>query len=106
MSESIEVQIYESVADVTGEMLLAAREHDWERLAQLEQRCADFVQQLKSCTEEHLSGPSLQRKIASIKKILADDREIRNLVDPWMVKLSAMISSNSNERRLGSSYRQ
>jgi flagellar protein FliT len=83
------IAIYESVAQLTSQMLIAARQQDWEKLAELEQSCADYVDKLSNYNNSQpLTGKALERKMASIKKILADDREIRDLVDPWMVKLS------------------
>ena len=39
-----------------------------------------------------------------IRKILADDRAIRDLTSPWMAKLGAMLQSTGAERRLASAY--
>jgi len=98
--------IYESVALLTTEMVVAARKQDWERLAELEANCADYVEKLKDHDQaEPLTGKALARKLASIKKILADDREIRDLVDPWMVKFSNMMTINAAHGQLKSSKR-
>lgn len=99
------VTLYEEVALITKRMLVAAQAQDWEKLSTLEDQCGEYVEKLKAFdTEPPLTGDAYKRKLASIKSILADDREIRDLVAPWMVKLNAMISTQKVENRLSASY--
>jgi flagellar protein FliT len=99
------VVLYEEVAHITKNMLIAAQAHDWEKLSTLEDECSDYVERLKVFdSEPPLTGEAYARKLASIKSILADDREIRNLVAPWMVKLNAMISTQKVEKRYSASF--
>lgn len=51
-----------------------------------------------------LTGAERERKVEIIKKILADDREIRNITEPWMNKLSMLINSTGTERKLNQAY--
>ena len=97
--------LYETVATITDQMLAAARAGDWEQLAALELRCADQVKILKTGEPPVLlTGTSRERKVQIIKKILADDKEIRNITEPWMNKLSMMINSTGAERKLNRAY--
>ena len=90
------LSLYEAVAETTTQMLAAARCRDWKRLAELEAACAEYAVMIAvQAADNPLSSHELEKKIASIKKILADDREIRNLVEPWMVKLSAMFEGQA-----------
>lgn len=99
------IAVYEAVAKLTSQMLLAARQQDWDKLTNLEHSCAQHVEMLKVIQEvTPLPKEARERKVASIKSILADDREIRNLVSPWMVRLNSMISSNHMEQRLTRTY--
>lgn len=99
------ISLYETVAVITGQMLAAARDSDWERLVELESRCARHVETLRlSEPPEPLTGESRVRKVRIIQKILADDREIRNLTEPWMTQLSRLISSTGTERKLSRAY--
>lgn len=99
------ISLYETVAIITGQMLVAARCGDWEQLTALESRCATQVAKLKTCeAPAPLSGGVRDRKVKIIQKILSDDREIRNIVEPWMAQLSAMISSTGTERKLSKAY--
>lgn len=106
MSHEI-LSLYESIADNTGKMLAAAKTQDWEELTRLETASAQYIQILRNQEElKPLSSTDLEKKIASIKKILADDREIRNLVEPWMAKLSTMLNSPSRAQKLSQAYGQ
>lgn len=99
------ISLYETVAVITDQMLAAARQGDWDRLVELESRCASHVETLRASEPPvPLTGDSRVRKVQIIKKILADDREIRNLTEPWMVQLSRLIDSTGTERKLSRAY--
>jgi flagellar protein FliT len=99
------ISLYETVSDLTGQMLIAARSRDWEKLAELESHCASHVQTLKDGEPAAaLSGASRDRKVKIIHKILADDREIRTITEPWMAELAALINSAGTERKLSMAY--
>lgn len=101
------IAIYETVAQLTKQMLVAARQQDWDKLEELETSCAQHVAQLKTMEDAlPLASDARERKVASIKSILADDREIRNLVSPWMVRLNTLINSYHTESKLTRAYIQ
>ncbi len=105
MNSNEVITLYETVADITDQMLAAARSGDWDRLVELESRCAGHVAALRQGEAPvPLTGESRVRKVQIIRKILADDREIRNLTEPWMAQLSRLISSTGTERRLNKAY--
>jgi flagellar protein FliT len=88
--------LYESVAEVTNQMLQAAQNQDWDALSELEVSCADYVEQIRDYDEVLPdAGEAYTRKLKSIKVILSNDREIRNLMAPWMMKLNSMLSSSN-----------
>ncbi len=92
--------LYESVAEVTNQMLQAAQNQDWDELAELEVTCADYVEQIRDYDEvQPEAGDAYKRKLKSIKMILANDREIRNLMAPWMMKLNNMLSSGHTNNK-------
>ncbi|MDP3308734.1 flagellar protein FliT [Methylotenera sp.] len=101
------IVIYETVAGLTKQMLSAAKQQDWDTLAELEAYCAQHVATLK-VTESllPLAGDARARKLASIKSILADDREIRNIVSPWMLRLNSLMGSLHMENKLTRAYVQ
>jgi flagellar protein FliT len=100
------ISLYETVADITDQMLTAARKGDWDLLASLESRCTNQVKILK--LEDNpvtpVAGALRERKIRIIQKILADDREIRNITESWMAQLSILMNSSSTERKLSKAY--
>ena len=99
------ISLYETVSEITGQMLQAAQSRDWENLAALESHCASQIQCLKDSEPvTPLSGTVRARKVAIIHQILADDREIRNLVTPWMAELASLINSTGASRKLSAAY--
>ena len=103
-SEQI-ISIYEAVSDLTGQMLVAAQTRDWENLAELESHCASHVNTLKAGEPGMaLTGESRAKKIRIIHQIMAHDRQIRNLTEPWMAELSALMNSVGTERKLSRAY--
>lgn len=107
MEQPNTIAIYETVAKLTNQMLLAAKQQDWDKLAELEMCCAEQVENLKNVEDSlPLAREARERKVASIKSILADDREIRNLVSPWMVRLNTLINSYHTESKLTRAYLQ
>lgn len=96
---------YEAMQTLTGQMVTAATNADWDTLEVLEQRISAHVAALKANEEKVvLESAGRQRKVALIKQILEDDRKIRDLTMPWMAQLSKLINSTGTERRLANAY--
>ena len=107
MEQQNSIAIYEAIAELTNRMLTAAKEQDWDTLTELENRSAQLVDKLKYFKDlEPLSGNATQQKVATIKRILVDDREIRDLVSPRMARLSSMISSSHTGKKVTRAYNQ
>jgi flagellar protein FliT len=86
-------------------MLAAATDNDWDRVVQLEQQCNACVRQLKANGDgQPLAAPERLRKANAIRRMLDSDRQIRDLTQPWMTRLSAMMNNNATERRLARAY--
>ncbi|MDO8702250.1 MAG: flagellar protein FliT [Undibacterium sp.] len=99
------ISMYESVAEITDRMLNAARVADWDLLAELETDCSSTVENLKSNEFPSELPPEIRdRKIQIIKKILADDREIRDITEPWMMQLANLMKSSESNRLLSQTY--
>jgi flagellar protein FliT len=100
------ISLYESVCDLTGQMLHAAQERDWENLAALESHCAGHISTLKAGEPEALALPEAlrARKVKIIHQILRYDREIRDLTSPWMADLTALLNGNGIQRRAAQAY--
>ena len=98
---------YENILAVTEQMLNAARAADWDLLVKLEQECRRLVESLMNTRGDNASAlePQLhKRKVEIIRKVLADDAEIRNLTEPWMQRLNHLLTSVGQERKLHAAY--
>jgi flagellar protein FliT len=98
------VSLYETISVITDQMLSAARSANWVQLASLEKLCAQHIETIKVGDKEPAQGAVRERKVKIIQKILADDREIRNITEPWMHRLSMQISNVNSRRKLAKAY--
>jgi flagellar protein FliT len=107
MNEQEQVlDIYGSIATKTAEMLDSAKQGDWDRLVALERDYADLIERLKRTDKGVLADAGFaQRKVALIRKVLADDAEIRRYTEPWMEQLDAHLGSARQQRQLQNAYR-
>ena len=101
------MQSYETLVDTSRSMLDAARNSEWRRLASLEQDCRKLIDTLPDAEDGlYLDDAQLRRKREIIHRILADDAEIRDLVEPWMARAKQFLSSIALERKMRQSYSQ
>ncbi|MBX9810685.1 MAG: flagellar protein FliT [Burkholderiales bacterium] len=99
------IAVYEDIRVVTGQMLQAAHNSDWDRLVALEKKRKVLVERLIASEPlESLSGELQQRKAEIIRQVLADDAKIRNLTEPWMQQLQSILSAASHEKKLQQAY--
>lgn len=99
------IENYEFLSSVMGQMREAAARGEWDHLVELEQQCGQRVESMKALdAAEPLNESARLRKVALIKKILADDAEIRNLTQPWMAQLQNLITGVAQERRVQQTY--
>ena len=88
------LSVYDDVLHVSQQMLDAAQRQDWSSLTLLEAVCDGYIQQIHDCSEDTpLTSAEVDRKIDLLTKILADDRQIRDLLEPWMGRLSSIMRS-------------
>jgi len=86
-------------------MLSAAQTGDWERLVSLEKDCSDLVAHLSRLENDDPLPEGLRvRKVAMIRKVLADDASIRDITEPWLARLGTMLGANRREQQLLRSY--
>lgn len=86
------LSIYENIAGLTSQMASAARLNDWDGLSKLEDQCAIEARSMGVDPLPALSGAARLRKLDLLRKILANDREIRTATEPWMVQLSKVMA--------------
>jgi flagellar protein FliT len=105
MSASKIITNYESLSFITSQMREAAVHGEWSQLIDLEQQCSRHVASMKPIdTTAKLDESARQRKIQLIKKILADDADIRNCTELWMRQLQSIMQSNRQEQSLQQAY--
>lgn len=100
------ISVYENVSQLTRQMLAAARSRDWDTLHRLERDCASQASRLRDGQPPALSGELRARKVRLLQSILADDREILTITEPWMEQLSLLMQSprsGAQRRRSGHS---
>jgi flagellar protein FliT len=83
MTSNEVLSMYENLAGLTAKMSLAAQAGDWKTLDRLENQCAGQAAAALSGVPA-LSGAPRLRKIDLLKQIMANDRAIRDVTEPWM----------------------
>ena len=96
---------YESLSVLTSQMREAAVLGEWDKLFDLEHQCSQHVATMKpEDAVTTLDETSRLRKVQLLKKILADDAEIRNRTEGWMEQLKRIMQSNHQEQRVHNAY--
>jgi flagellar protein FliT len=99
------VERYTRMADASGRMLAAARRDDWDTVSATEMECTRLIAELSSMGDLVPTDPHLRdQKLAMMKRVLADDAEIRVLTQPWMKKLDALLRNSDTVARLDRAY--
>lgn len=95
------IENYEFLSSLTAQMREAATRGDWDKLAELEKQCSQRAETMQAQdASTPLNESARLRKVALIRKILADDAEIRNYTDPWMAQLQHSIQGAGQVHRL------
>jgi flagellar protein FliT len=82
----------------------AALQSEWDLLVELEEQSSAQVAELKSIDLHPTDEATRLRKVALIKRILADDAAIRSKMEPWMDQLQRIMDSARSEDRLQKTY--
>ena len=99
------VVCYRHMAEASHCMLNAARSGDWDQVCALEETCARLIDELSAIGDLAPVDPDMRRqKLDLMKRVLADDAEIRLLTQPWLKKLDTMLRSPETAARLGRAY--
>lgn len=90
--DSLEIiSVYERLAGLTAKMAEAALARNWNDFEELENQCAKQVDYAKSLKPPPLQGAPLRRKISLLKQIMANDRNIRKITEPWQHQLPSFL---------------
>jgi len=84
MTSNEVLSMYENIAGLTSRMAGAAQAGDFAGMARLETQCAVQAAAVSSGVPA-LEGASRLRKIDLLKQIMANDRAIREITEPWQL---------------------
>jgi flagellar protein FliT len=101
---SLVIEKYESLAEITAKMREAAVLSEWDLLVELEEQSSAQVAELKAIDLRPINEATRLRKVALIKRILADDAVIRGKMEPWMEQLQRIMDAARSEERLQKTY--
>lgn len=101
---SLLLEDYQRLSGITGQMREAAVSGEWERLITLEQECHRKVEEIKPRDVIPSNPEERAQKLALLKKILADDADIRSRTEGWMEQLQRIMKSPLSEQRLQQTY--
>jgi flagellar protein FliT len=106
LPEEAVLKCYEAIAQASANMLAAAQAADWDGLIAAEMVCAKLINETSALSQNAIiSEDGNQRRMAIIHRVLADDAQIRNLVQPRLVTLEGFLHGRSNGRRVQNAYR-
>jgi flagellar protein FliT len=101
---SMLLEEYQRLSGITGQMREAAAGGEWDRLISLEKECKRKVEEIKPRDVIPANPDERAQKVALLKKILADDADIRSRTESWMEQLQRLMQSNRSEQRLQQAY--
>ena len=84
MTSNDVLAMYENIAGLTSKMAIAAQAGDWDGLAKLEKQCAAQATATQGGVPA-LNGAPRMRKLDLLKQILANDRAVRDVTEPWQL---------------------
>jgi flagellar protein FliT len=95
---------YGELASAMSLMATLARAKEWERLPELEARCAVLVDRLKAIGAVALDAVQLEQVRSLIDCIHSDQEEVCELVKPQLESLMAKMAQLQKRSELGKAY--
>lgn len=84
---------FETVAAISRQMLVSARRARWDDVVILQKEYQAALDAMKGAQNHiELSDADRTRKFELVRQILVDDAEIRDLANPRLAKLSALLT--------------
>lgn len=95
------ISCYEAIALASARMLEAARAGEWDDLLAAEADCAHGIDALRQLGAGLLTSEAArQRRVELLRRILADDAEVRALTQPWLSQLEQFLRGRDLHRRV------
>lgn len=99
------VQRYETVAQLAGKMLEAARHGQWDELVVIEQQRSEVLSELMMDAAQGKIPDVVADQVARlITPVLEADAEIASLAKEWQEELKGLLGSLGTERKISKAY--
>lgn len=92
MTSTEMLDTYAALSELTGSMLAAARQGEWDEVATLEQQCSAHIGHLRQAGPVALDESQQRTKVTVIRTILQNDARIRALAEPRLHELQERLS--------------
>ena len=90
------LSFYKAIEQASADMLAAARVGDWDQVVKLEGACVLLISQLKDAAQGRtLDVEEAKAKSRILQRILVNEGEIRNLVEPWLPEIDRIMSGKA-----------
>ena len=87
------IDCYRAIENVSQSMVDSAQAQSWPDLVMHENTCSILISNLRKMGEEQtLSQEQMQEKRQIMQRILRNDAQVRNLVEPWLDKLDCIMN--------------
>ena len=104
--------LLKEMSQYSHQMVDAARANDWDRLVRLERQVASLRDRMgveealgfQGRGSKRMSEEERQKKVALIRRILDDDKEVRVHTEPWMDNVRQLLSGGARERNVRAAY--
>ena len=86
------IDCYRAIERVSTQMLDSAKAGSWDQLVKHEDTCSVLISNLRRMGEEHqLTDEQRLEKRQIMQRILSNDAQVRNLVEPWLDQLDQIM---------------
>lgn len=99
-----ELSIYQEIHSISGQMVQAAQAAAWDELVALEARMAALRDQLQAEASLARNTTENEAKAQIIRAVLADDVEVRRLIELWMADVRPFLDSQNQRRKVQQAY--
>lgn len=93
------IEHYEAIAGASRRMLKAARAGQWDEVSLEEDSCRALIAALKRARATGSTPARREQRLALLRSMLADDAEIRELSEPWLQQLEALLARRPGARQ-------
>lgn len=84
---------YEALESASFDMLAAARDGQWDRVAQIEDAASRLIEQLRRrLRDDALDARDASAKLRIMRRIVENDAEVRYLAQPRLRRVDALLS--------------